>query len=168
MSSAARKALVALGCALVAGVALYFTFFRDTDEERIKKVLSRFAKVVSVKADDNVLSRTGRLRSELKTVVDDGVRVTVPELNVRSSGRKQLEDDAARAGLAFSEAECEFGSVAIKLDEGATFATVDAIAVVTGVRGGERKVDRRDVHFLVRKDGDWKITSIDVLPQPRE
>jgi hypothetical protein len=100
--------------------------------------------------------------------VDDGVRVTVPELNVRSSGRTQLEDDAARAGLAFSEAECEFGSVAIKLDEGATFATVDAIAVVTGVRGGERKVDRRDVHFLVRKDGDWKITSIDVLPQPRE
>lgn len=163
-----KKALVAAGCALVAFVALYLTFFRDNDEERIKKVLSRFAKIVSVKADDNVIARTARLRSQMGDLVDDNVRVTVPELSVRSSSRKQLEDDAARAGVAFSEADCEFANVTIKLDEGATFATVDAVALVTGVRGGDRKVDRRDVHFLLRKDGSWKITSIDVLPQRSE
>lgn len=163
-----KKLLVALACTVVAALVLAFTFlFRDGDEERIRKLLADLAKVVSVKKDDNVLSRTARLRSGLKDVVSDDVRVTVPELGVRSMDRKQLEDDAARAGLLFSEADCEFSNVTIELDEGATFATVDAVAIVTGVRGGERKVDRRDVHLLVRKDGDWKITSIDVLPQQR-
>jgi len=41
---------------------------------------------------------------------------------------------------------------------------VDALAVVTGERGGERRVDKRPVHFLLRKDGDWRITTIDVAP----
>jgi hypothetical protein len=168
MSSTLKKALVALGCALVAAVALYFTFFGDSDEERIRKVLSRLAKTVAVKKDDNVLSRTGRIRSELGAIVDDDVRVTVPELSVRSNNRKQLEDDAARAGLLYAEADCEFANVTIKLDEGATFATADGAALVSGIRGGERRVDRRDVHFLLRKDGAWKITSIDVLPQQHE
>jgi hypothetical protein len=41
-------------------------------------------------------------------------------------------------------------------------AQVDAIARVTASRGGERKVDKRSVHFLVRKDGDWNVSTIDV------
>jgi hypothetical protein len=39
---------------------------------------------------------------------------------------------------------------------------VDGVALVTAIRGGERKVDKRDVHFLLRKDGAWKVSTIDV------
>jgi hypothetical protein len=30
------------------------------------------------------------------------------------------------------------------------------------MRGGERKIDKRPVHFLLRNDSGWKITTIDV------
>jgi hypothetical protein len=169
MSDARRKVVVvAIGCALVAAVALALTFFRESDEERINKLLVHFAKTVSVKPADTLISRTARIRSELGEIVDDGVRVTVPELGVRSNGRRQFEEDAIRAGSMFTEADCDFANVTIKLGEGATFATVDATAIVSGLRGGERKVDRRDVHFLLRKEKGWKLTSIDLLSQTVE
>jgi hypothetical protein len=62
----------------------------------------------------------------------------------------------------FSSADCELTNMKIQIDEGATTAKVDALAVFTGVRGGDRRVDRREVHFLLRKDGHWRITTIDV------
>jgi hypothetical protein len=155
-------AAVALGCLAVAAVALWLTFFRSSEEDLIKKVLGDFAKIVMVKDGDTILSRTARLRSRLKDVVDDDVRVNVAELSLDVRGRTKLEDDAAKAGLVFETADCELTSLSIKVDPVGTVATVDGVALVTAVRRGERKIDKRDVHFLLHKDGDWKITTIDV------
>lgn len=157
-----RKLLVGLACAVVAAVALYFTFFRSSDEERIRKALNDFASIVMVKEGDTILSRMARLRSRLKDVVDDDVRVDVAELSMNIRGRTKLEDDAAKAGLMFQSADCAFSNLAIRIDPAGSMATVDGVALVTASRGGERKVDKRDVHFLLRKDGDWKMTTIDV------
>lgn len=157
-----KRVLVAGACAVVALAVLVVTLTRPSEEERVKRTLDRVAKVVAVKTDDTVLSRAGRLRSGLKELVDDDVRVDVPDLSMRVTGRDRLLDGAMKAALVYSSADCELASVTVQLDPSATTAKADATAIVTGARGGERKVDRRNVHFLLRKDGDWRITTIDV------
>jgi hypothetical protein len=89
-------------------------------------------------------------------------------LNIRVTTRQSLADSATKAALAFSSADCELTNMNIKVDDSATTAKVDALALVTGLRGGERKIDRRPVHFLLRKDGSWKITTIDVATSRAE
>jgi hypothetical protein len=153
---------VLAGCLAIAGVALWLTFFRDSDEDRIKKVLVELAKIVMIKDGDTLISRTARLRDRLKDVVADDVRVDVTELSLAVHGRQELEDGAAKAGLVYQRADCEFASIQIKVDPAGTLATADAVALVTASRGGERKVDRRNVHFLLQKEGSWKISSVDV------
>jgi hypothetical protein len=158
---------VIAACLGVASVALWLTFFRDSDEDRVRKVLTELVKTVMVKEGDTLLSRTARLRSHLKDIVDEDVRVNVAELSLDLRGRAKLEEGAAKAGLVYQTADCEFApnSLVIKLDPAGTVATVDALALVTATRGGERQVDKRDVHFLLHKDGAWKITTIDVAPR---
>ncbi len=163
-----KKWAVVAGCVLVASVALWLTFFRASDEDRIRKTIGELAQIVSVKDGDTLLSRMARLRSRLKDVVEDDVRVNVDEMNIDVRGRQKLEEDAARAGLMFQSADCAFTNVTTKVDPGGVIATVDATALVTANRAGERKVDKRDVHFLLRKDGDWKISTIDVAPPKQD
>lgn len=158
---ARRWPLLAASAAVLA-VALYFTFFRASEEDRIRAVLGELTRVVSVKEGDTLFSRAARLRSGMKDIVDDDVRVNVSELGIDVRGRAKLADDATRAGLAFQSAAVTLAGTTIKLDPAGTLAHVDATALVTAVRGGERRVDKRDVHFLLRKDGAWKVSTIDV------
>jgi hypothetical protein len=157
-----KRWAVAAGCALVAAVVLWLTLFRASEEDRINATRRRLVKAVMVKEGDNVISRTARIKSELREAVDDDVRVDVPDLGIRVTGRQALVEKAAQAGLFFSSADCELVGSRIQIDESATTAKVDTTAVFTGVRGGERRVDRRDVHLILRKDGDWRVTTIDV------
>jgi hypothetical protein len=142
--------------------------FRASDEDKVRRTLDDLATIVAVKDGDTLLSRLGRLRSRMKDVVEDDVRVNVAELNIDVSGRKKLEEDAAKAGLMFQSADCAFTNLTIRVDPGGTIATVDGLALVTANRGGERKVDKRDVHFLLRKDGAWKVSTIDVATVRQE
>ena len=155
------KWAVVAACSVVAAGVLWLTL-RPSDEDRVRKVLDRFVAAVAIKPNENILVRTGRVRSELKETVADDVYVDVPDLNVRASSRARLVESATKVGVLFQSADCQITSVTIKLDESATTAKVDALAIVTGQRGGERKVDKRSVHFLLRRDGDWRITTIDV------
>jgi hypothetical protein len=169
-----KKWSVIAGCAAIALVVLGLTFFRSSDEDKVRKTLVTFGQIVMVKEGDTIISRTARLRDRLKDVVDDDVRVNVSELNIDVRGRPKLEEDAAKAGLLYAKADVDFTNVVIKIDPQVTMATVDAVALVTATRGGERQVDKRDVHFLLRKDGviggiiDWKITTIDVAAKKPE
>lgn len=159
-----KKWGIVAGCLAAAAVVLWFTIWRPSEEDRVRKVLDRFAKAVTVKPDDNILSRTGRLRSELKETVTDDVHADVSDVDIRVSSRTALVEDATKAGLVFQSADCSLTAMTIKIDPDATSAKVDALAIVTGERGGERRVEKRPVHFLLRKDGDWRITTIDVAP----
>lgn len=146
-----------------------FTIFRASDEDRIREVLARLAKAVSVKADDNVLTRNGRIKSEMKELTIDMISVDVAELpDLRISTRADLADKATQLGAIYSPATVELSSTVIKVDPNGDNAKVDTVAVLTGTRGGERRVDKRDVHMLLHKDGSWKITSIDVLAPRQE
>lgn len=157
-----KRNLSIAAAGLVAVVALVVFLTRPSDEQRIKSVLDRLVKIVSVKEGDTILSRTGRIRSGCKELVDDGIRVDVPDLNVRVTGREAFADGATKAGLMYLSASAELVDVQVQLDEAKTTAKADAVALVTGVRGDARRLDRRRVHFLLRKDDDWKVTTIDV------
>ena len=141
-----KKWGIVAGCAVAAAVVLWFTFFRPAEEDRVRKVLDRFAKAVAVKS----------------------VHADVSDVNIRVTSRAALVEDATKAGLVFQSADCSLTGMTIKIDADATSAKVDALAVVTGMRGGERRVEKRPVHFLLRKDGDWRITTIDVAPARAE
>ncbi len=159
---------VIAACVVVASIAIGLTLFRSSDEDKIRATLTELGAIMAIKDGDTILSRTGRLRSRLPDVVDDDVRVDVRELSVDVRGREKLTAEAARVGLLYQKAEVDFTSVAIKIDPGATLATVDAVAVVTATRNGDRKLDKRDVHLLMRKDSRWKITTLDVAPPQSE
>jgi hypothetical protein len=154
--------MVAAACAVVGAIVLALTLFRTSEEEQIKKTLDRLVKTVMVKEGDNILSRTARIKSELAEIVDDDVRIDAPDLHIATTGRQQVVEKSAQAGVMFSSADCELTNMKIQIDEGATTAKVDSLAIFTGVRGGDRRVDRREVHFLLRKDGHWRVTTIDV------
>jgi hypothetical protein len=156
------KKWVIAACALVGLVAVYFTVFRASDEDRIRATLAQFVRAVEVKPDDNILARNGRLKSKLGDIVDDMVRVDVSELGIGVTGRPAFIDEATKFGLVYTSATCELVGTKIAIDEAATTAKVDTTAVVSGLRGGESRTDKRDVHFLLRKDGHWRITTIDV------
>lgn len=162
--STREKALAAAAIVIVTAVLAFF-LSRPSDEDQVKRTLDRLASAASVREDDNILARAARLKSELKETVDDDVRVDVPELGLRVTGRKKLVEDAAGASAVFGQASCALTQVKVQLDPSKTAAKADAVALVTATRGGERRVDRRDVHFLLRKDGAWRVTSVSVLPE---
>lgn len=159
-----KKWAIVAGCVVAAAIALWLTAFRPSEDDRIREVLGRFTKAMTIRREENILSRTGRVRSELKEIVTDIVYVDVPDLDIRTTSRVALGENAVKATLVFSSADCELTGITVKIDDAATTAKVDALALVTGERGGERKVDKRPVHFGLRKDGSWRITSIDVAP----
>lgn len=165
MNTSRSKLGIGAACALVAAVVLWFTIFRPSDEARIQKTLDRLAKAVSVRANDNVIARAGRLRSELKEVASDDVSVDVPDVSLHVSGREKVVDGATKAQMVFNSAAVELTGMTIKIDDAKTVATADGLALVTADRGGERKIDKRDVHFLLRNDDGWRVTSIDVRPR---
>src|SRR5512143_947414 len=98
-----KKWGVAAACAVIAAIVIYVTLTRGSEEDKIRAVLSRLAKVVAVKKDDNLLSRNARLKSELKELVTDDVRVDVAELNIGVTGRQKLAEDATKAGAIYAE-----------------------------------------------------------------
>lgn len=160
-----RRWGVVAACGVVAAIALYFTFFSSSDEDQIRKALTTLAKSVGVRENENPLARLGRIKSDLKDVTADDVAIDVRELNIRVTGRPKLAENATQVAGVYTSASVDLGSVVIKVDPTGTMAKADAVAEVSGMTRGERRSDRRDVHFLLRKDGGWKITSIDVLPK---
>lgn len=160
-----RRWLVAAACAAVAAVVLYFTFFGKSDEDQIRKALTTLTKAVAVRENENPIARLGRIKSDLKDVVADDVSVDVRELDIRVTGRPKLAENATQVAAVYTSASCDVGGLTIKIDPTGNSAKVDGVAELSGVTRGERRSDRRDVHFLLRKDGGWKITSIDVLPR---
>lgn len=158
-----KKWAIAAGCAAAAAITLWLTLFRPSEDERVRQVLTRFAKAVAINKDDNVLSRAARLKSELKETVADDVYVDVPDMSVRTSSRAALVEGATNASLVYSSAHCELIGVTIKVDDAKLTAKADATALVSTMHGAEGNRVKRAVHFLLRKDdGSWRITTIDV------
>ena len=151
--------LIAAACGIVALTIVSALVLRGSDEDRIRAVLVRFAKAVRVKPNDTLFSRNARLKSELKDLVDDDVRVDIDEIGIGVVGRPKLVEDVTKVGVMYGEASCDLDDITIRLDESKTTAKVDALAIVKT----QDKSEKRDVHMLLRKDGAWRITTLEVM-----
>jgi hypothetical protein len=93
-----RKWPIAGACAVVAAIALYLTFFRASDKDKIERCLADFAAIVTVKPNDTILSRTARMRSRMGDVARDDVQVTVSELHLDVAGARSSKTTRRRSG----------------------------------------------------------------------
>jgi hypothetical protein len=164
-----NKALI--GAALVAFAAtIYFVFFAGSDEEKIRTTVDRLAHAVEVRADDtNALTRAARVKRALDDLVDEDVRLSVPELGARQ-GRSGLVELGSQVTLAYSKVTIDPHDLTIKLDPSKTTAKVGGRATVRGTTSmGDDRRDERAFDLLMRKDGgSWKVTSITVWPPGEE
>jgi hypothetical protein len=161
-----RRLAIAAVLLGLAGLA-YALFARPSEEERIRSVLDRLARAVSVEpAETNALLRAARLRKELGELLTDDVDVSIPELSASTRGRESVTAIAARAGSLYGSAEISLSAVDVKLDANETRASVRSIATLSAIQGNEAQRDRRVVRFgLVKQDGGWRVDSVAVAPR---
>jgi ketosteroid isomerase-like protein len=155
---------------VAAAIGIYFAFFSQSDEQKIRAVLGRLSKAIGVsEGDTNPILRGARARvhSELVETFPPDVHVSVPELPQIHRGRSELEGAVTRAALVYRTAEVDLARLEIKLDDAHENAKVAVAATLRATRGdGEAKLTTRAVNFLVSKnDGKWRITSLTVWPE---
>lgn len=157
-----RRRLLAL-VAGVLGIGLigYALLTEESDEERVRGVISRFARAVSVEPDQtNPIARLAFLKGEFREIVEADAQFSVPELTNLKQGRQQLAEVATQAGQVFRAATVEFSNCDIQV--GNIGAKADCVGHLNGVeRSGQPRKDERTVHFELRQtDGAWLIQSI--------
>ncbi|MCA9629909.1 MAG: hypothetical protein KC766_19695 [Myxococcales bacterium] len=156
-----RRLLALVAGALGIGLIGYAFFTDESDEERVRGVLSRFARAISIDAEQtNPLARLGFVKGEFKEIVDSDIRVSVPELTSLKRGRTSLAEVAVQTGQYFRAATVEFSNCDIEV--GNVGAKADCVGHLDAVeRGGQVRKDERTVHFELRQDaGAWVIQSI--------
>lgn len=161
-----------VGVAALAGIALgvvtWLVSGGPSDEERIRQRLDRLAAAVSVKGDENVIVRTGRLRSEFHELLAEQASASVPELGVSRSGRRDLADAAAQAGLRFHHGQVSLVDVHVQVEPDRKSGEAKATARLSGSWGGDLRDEVRRVTFRVDKvDGEWLVSSVAVSPRDR-
>ncbi|MEZ4258979.1 MAG: hypothetical protein R3B36_07925 [Polyangiaceae bacterium] len=158
-----RWVLALVGAVVAALVTVVVMRMWKSDDDLIKESIGRFTKAVGVKEGDNPISRTARIKSELAETVEADVHVSVEELGVEVSGRKDLAAEATRVGMFYQRAKADVVRVSIKREPSALVASADATVRVVGERGGAAREDLREIHFLmVKSEGRWLIRSMDV------
>ncbi len=157
-----RRRLLAL-VAGASGIGLigYALLTEESDEERVRGVVSRFARAVSVDEDQtNPIARLAFVKGEFRETVEQDVRVSVPELTNLKHGRQALAEAATQTGHLFRTAHIDFSNCDVEV--GNVGARADCIGHLTAVdRAGQPRKEERTVHFeLRRSDGAWLIQSI--------
>src|SRR5579859_6099356 len=156
-----------LGVLAAAALALaYFWVRRPDDEAQIRAQLTRLAAAVSkTDANANPLFRGARMRSEFAAVLDEDVRVNIPEVASALPNKPgDLADTATQFTLLYPSLDVTLGDLETKLHDERQSAHVAATASLSAVaRDGHPERDNRALNFLLRKaDGTWRVTSVTV------
>jgi hypothetical protein len=161
------KRLLALG-GLVLGLLLvgYAVFARETDEEKIHKLLGRLERAVRVDSDTatNPLIRAGQLRKEFSDLFDENVSYRIPELTTPSTGSESLVALAVRSSVSLTTLDVAFSRVDIQIIPPGMSAVANTTAKVRAFRGSEtyEESDRRVRFEFSKASGDWRVASVSV------
>lgn len=156
-----RRLLALVAGAVGIGLICYAFLTDESEEERVRGVLSRFGRAVSVEADQtNPLVRLAFVNGEFKETVEADVHISIPELTNLKHGRQNLAEVAVQSGQVFRTATVEFSNCDVQV--GNIGAKADCVGHLTGTeRSGQVRKDERTVHFELRQhDGAWLIQSI--------
>lgn len=153
---------------LVLGLSLigYAVFARETNEEKIRGVLTRVEKAVCVDGDTakNPILRATGLRRDFSALFDKNVSYEIPELSSPSQGVEPLVILALQSTTSLTTLDVSFSGADVQIAPSGTTATTNTIAKIRSFRGTEPYEDsERRVHFaLTKTGGDWRITSFTV------
>lgn len=161
-----RKHALIAAAVVVASVVLWALFLRGSDEDLVRKTVSRAAAAIQVDPTENPLLRATRVRSELLAVLAPEVSTTIPELSEPTKGRDALIGLALATSQAWQSAEATvLLSRVTMLKTEPPSADVDATLTLAGQRGGGSQRDVRKVRLqLEKRDGAFRITEITVYP----
>jgi hypothetical protein len=157
--------------AAVAGLAAigYAVLAKPTDEELILDRLAALEAAIQVDGDTspNPVLRAGAVQGAFKEIFVEDVTFSIPELTSGGHGRAALAGLAARSGLVYRTLTVDFGGTDVTVARNASTATVQTTATVQATRGAGLERERRPVAFgFTRVDGDWRIASVRVEPEP--
>ena len=158
--------LLGMGAALcVAG--LVWALLGDSNEEKIRARLAQLAHAVGSKQGENLAFRALRLKKAFQEGLDSDVRFSASELPA-ASGLDALARIAAGAPRLFGDFDVTIDGPEITIDEAAHQATVLSQVTLTGLSDQLRREARRVRFTLRERDGEWRVSSIDVEEKATE
>jgi hypothetical protein len=161
-----RPLLLALGAAFCLTV-FGWLLLGPSDAEKIEARLAQLALAVGSKPQENLAFRALRLKRDLREGLESDVRFTAPELQ-SARGLQELTQLAAGAPRLFGEFDVSIDDTEIAIDAPNHQATVLSEVTLTGL-SEELRRDARRVRFTLReKDGEWRVSTIDVEAQASE
>jgi hypothetical protein len=165
-------ALSRRGAALLAVVAsagiLAWLLLGDSDETKVLARLEELASAVETKPDENMAFRALRLKGVFEEALEPGAGLRAPELP-ETNGVKDLTALAAGVPRFYGDLDVSIGETDVHIEPEAHEARVTAGVTVTGTLGGELRRDKRVVRFTLReRDGEWRVSFIDVEPKTHE
>jgi hypothetical protein len=159
-----KRWIAVVAVVLGLGGILLAIFLAPNDEEKIRGQLDRLGQSASVDPEEkNPVARGIRIKKDFEDIFTENVAVSAPELASPGKGRDGVVSAATRAGTYYQNADISFSNVKVELDGSKSRAKVNAVATLTGSRGGELQHETRDVIFdFAKYDGDWLIDSVTV------
>jgi hypothetical protein len=151
----------AIALVLVLGGGIGWTVLRPSDEAKIRKVLDRLVHAVEPRPNANPIFEMGRVKGEFGELLTERVEVSIPDIGGVPSSRNELAQAAVAAGSRFGVGDLELSVSEIKLDDAHTRADVDSIVRMKR-QGSAFSREERRVHFSLRNDDGWRVTSINV------
>jgi hypothetical protein len=158
-------AIVAIGVA----IAIWALFFRGSEEDRIRAAIVKAAAAVKVVPGENPVMRAARVKGDMADVIAKDVAFSVPELPSSDQGVGKGRDPLVGAAISiasvFEEADVTVVFSQVTIDPGGSSASATTTVTLSGLRGGQRERDIRKVSFVLRKEGEWRISEITVYPK---
>ena len=158
----------AIGIAIVGvllAIGIWALFSRGSEDDRIRQAIVKAAGAVKVVSGENPVMRAARVKGDLVEVMEKDVSFSVPELNDVGKGRDALIAAALGLGSVFEEADVTVVFSQVAIDPGGAGAAATTTVTLSSIRGGQRERDVRRVSFVLRKDGDWRISEVTVYPK---
>jgi hypothetical protein len=156
-----KKWLIPAVLAVVTAVVVAVVVLMPSEEQKVKKTIERLALTVAPRPQANPAFELARINDAYKDILADRVEISIPEVPSGIPGsRRALAELTMTMGARYGEADVDVSDVTVKLDDSKTTAQVDCTAELRE-RGGSRREKRR-VHFALRNDDHWRITSINV------
>ncbi len=155
-----------LGIGIGAILVAYALFATESEEERMRAVLTNLEQAVAVSEPENELQRMARINKAFGEIFTEDVRVQIPELSRMASGRKALALLAAHAGAHFATLDISFDSLDFSFAENETTGRVTSEVTLVATRAQDVERDERRVALgFIEQDGEWRIDSVGVLDE---
>ncbi len=158
-----KRTVILLLTLIIAAAAVYFCFFRDTPEEKVRRVLSELCESLS-KPEGEKLAATLMKNKSLEKIFAEPVSVQIQQAMFNGEYTiAGLQASAARIHMMFSDLKISADDVTVELTSPES-ASVFFSGRLQGITKNRTKVDEvRDLLCTLKLiDDDWKISAVQI------